>query len=77
QFNSQARLPAELVGELAEEGYPIFDTYLNTSIKMKESHRAHRPLIDMAPSHKLTTQYLDLHAELEATVSKMAKGKAA
>ena len=72
QFNSQARLPGELVAELEEEGYPIFDTYLNTSIKMKESHRAHRPLIDMAPSHKLTAQYLDLHSELEETLSKAA-----
>jgi chromosome partitioning protein len=72
QFNSQARLPGELVGELEEEGYPIFDTYLNTSIKMKESHRAHRPLIDLAPGHKLTGQYLDLHSELEATLSEAA-----
>jgi chromosome partitioning protein len=61
-----------LVGELAKEGYPIFNTYLNTSIKMKESHQCHRPLIDMAPSHKLTGQYLDLHSELEATISKAA-----
>ncbi|MEM1111450.1 MAG: ParA family protein [Pseudomonadota bacterium] len=64
QFNAQANLPRELVSELEEEGYPIFGTYLNTSVKMKESHRAHRPLIDLAPSHKLTAQYLDLHAEL-------------
>jgi len=66
QFNSQARLPGELVAELEEEGYPVFRTYLNTSVKMKESHREHRPLIDMAPSHKLTLQFLELYAELEA-----------
>ena len=72
QFNSQARLPGELVAELKEEGYPVFDTYLNTSVKMKESHREHRPLIDMAPSHKLTGQFLDLHVELEKTVAKAA-----
>ncbi|MFV0477900.1 MAG: ParA family protein [Parahaliea sp.] len=65
QFNTQARLPGELVAELAAEGYPILATYLNTSIKMKESHYEHRPLIDMAPSHKLTTQYLALYGELE------------
>lgn len=72
QFNSQARLPGELVAELEEEGLPVFQTYLNTSVKMKESHRDHRPLIDLAPSHKLTLQFLDLHAELEATVAKAA-----
>jgi chromosome partitioning protein len=72
QFNSQANLPAELVAELREEDFPVFDTYLNTSIKMKESHRDHRPLIDLAPSHKLTQQYLDLHAELETTAARAA-----
>jgi chromosome partitioning protein len=72
QFNSQARLPGELVAELEEEGLPVFGTYLNTSIKMKESHRDHRPLIDLAPSHKLTRQYLDLHAELEAIATQAA-----
>jgi len=77
QFNSQARLPTELVGELEDEGYPVLATYLNTSVKMKESHHEHRPLIDMAPSHKLTGQFLDLYAELEAAMPKAEqKGKA-
>ncbi|MBT4519223.1 MAG: ParA family protein [Halieaceae bacterium] len=65
QFSSQAKLPGELVAELEEEGFPVFETFLNTSVKMKESHRYHRPLIDLAPSHKLTRQYLNLHLELE------------
>jgi chromosome partitioning protein len=39
---------------------------------MKESHRDHRPLIDMAPGHKLTAQFLELHAELEKTRSRKA-----
>jgi chromosome partitioning protein len=72
QFNSQARLPATLVAELEADGLPIFDTYLNTSVKMKESHYENRPLIDLAPSHKLTRQYLDLHAEMEAIAAKAA-----
>ncbi|QIB66047.1 ParA family protein [Kineobactrum salinum] len=66
QFNSQARLPGELVTELEEEGYLICGTYLSTSVKMKESHRDHRPLIDLAPGHKLTGQFVDLYEELEA-----------
>lgn len=72
QFSAQARLPGELVAELEAEGYPIFNTYLTTSVKMKESHRDHRPLIDMAPGHKLTAQFLELHAELEKTRSRKA-----
>jgi chromosome partitioning protein len=65
QFSAQARLPGELVAELEEEGYPVLSTYLGASVKMRESHHQHRPLIDLAPSHKLTRQYLALHAELE------------
>ena len=72
QFNSQANLPSELVAELEEEGLPVFASYLSSSVKMKESHRDHRPLIDLAPGHKLTGQYLDLHAELEQTLAKVA-----
>ncbi|MCX2982669.1 ParA family protein [Halieaceae bacterium IMCC14734] len=73
QFNSQARLPGELVAELQEEGLPIFDTYLSASVKMRESHRDHRPLIDLAPSHKLTAQFLALHEELEANVKRLKR----
>ena len=72
QFNSQARLPGELVAELEAEGLPVFSSYLTSSVKMKESHRYHRPLIDLAPGHKLTGQFLDLHAELEKTVARAA-----
>jgi len=69
QFSAQARLPGELVAELEEEGYPVLSTYLGASVKMRESHHQHRPLIDLAPSHKLTRQYLALHAELEQGVA--------
>jgi chromosome partitioning protein len=72
QFNSQARLPGELAAELEVDGLPVFKSYLSSSVKMKESHRAHRPLIDLAPSHKLTGQFLDLHAELEQTAARVA-----
>jgi chromosome partitioning protein len=72
QFNSQARLPGELAAELEAEGLPVFKSYLSSSVKMKESHRNHRPLIDFAPSHKLTGQFLDLHAELEQTAARAA-----
>ena len=72
QFNSQANLPIELVKELQEEGLPVFSTFLSSSVKMKESHRDHRPLIDLAPGHKLTGQFIELHGELEKTVAAAA-----
>lgn len=65
QFNPQARLPTELVTELQQEGYPVLTSYIGSSVKMRESHHQHRPLVDLAPSHKLTRQFVDLREELE------------
>lgn len=65
QFNAQARLPGELVADLKDEGFPVLDTYLSSSVKMRESHHEMRPLIYLAPSHKLTKAYIDLHDRLE------------
>ena len=77
QFNAQARLPGELVAELGEEGFPVLENYLNTSVKMKESHYTHRPLVDLAPGHKLTAQYLALQQELERGLGKKRKRRRA
>jgi chromosome partitioning protein len=65
QFNSQARLPGELVAELEDEGFPVLASFVGSSVKMRESHQQQRPLSDLAPAHKLTGQFLALRAELE------------
>ncbi len=65
QFNSQANLPRELIAELEAEQLPVLHSYLSSSVKMKESHRDQRPLIYHSPSHKLTQQFMELHALLE------------
>ena len=64
QFTSQANLPARVVSELIEEHLPLFDTKLSISIKMRESHEQSKPLIYLAPSHKLTKEFLSLFHEL-------------
>ncbi len=65
QFNTQARFPSELVSELRSTGLPIFDSFISSSVKMKESHQAARPLIHLYPKHKLTQQFLDLHRQMD------------
>lgn len=65
QFSGQAKLPGELIAELKAEDLPVLNSYLGSSVKMKESQRAQRPMIDFAPSHKLTKQLLALFAEIE------------
>jgi chromosome partitioning protein len=65
QYSSQAKLPGELIAELREEQLPVLNSYLSSSVKMKESQRAQKPMIAFAPSHKLTRQLLDLFNEIE------------
>ncbi len=56
QFQGRARLPHRLVEELREAGLPVLDPPLSSSVKVRESHEEHRPLIHLAPRHKLTAE---------------------
>ena len=51
---------------LKSEGLPLLEPFITTSVKMRESHQAHRPLIDLAPRHKLSQQFEALYDALEA-----------
>jgi chromosome partitioning protein len=63
-FQERARLPARLVSELAAEGMPILEPFVTASVKVRESHERHRPLVYCAPSHKVTAQYRQLYESL-------------
>jgi chromosome partitioning protein len=65
QFAPRARLPQKIVQELVDEGLPVLQPYLASSIKVRESHERAMPLIHLAPGHKLTRAYVALHAALE------------
>jgi len=62
QFQARARLPQRVVEELVEEGLPVIEPYVTSSVKVRESHEAARPLPYFAPRHKLTEQFEALHA---------------
>jgi len=62
QFQPRARLPKRMVDELIEEGLPVLEPYLTSSVKIRESHESARPLPYLAPRHKLTEQFEALHA---------------
>lgn len=65
QFQPRARLPRQLVAELQQEGLPILNSHLSSSVIMKESHELARPLITLSPRHKLTQEFMALHDELQ------------
>ncbi len=67
QYQARASLPQKVVSELIAEGLPVLDTYLSSSVVVRESHQRALPLIHLAPSHKLTREYVALHERLGAT----------
>ncbi len=69
QYQSRARLPAELVTQLRAEGLPVLDAFLSSSVKVRESHQQARPLIHLDPAHKLTREFEALYDRLTHNVS--------
>lgn len=65
QFNNQARFPRSLVNELIEEQFPILESYISASVKMKESHAKQVPLVYLFPKHKLSVEFERLYHELQ------------
>jgi chromosome partitioning protein len=64
QFQPRANLPQRLVQELVEEGLPVLEPYLSSSVRVKESHQLARPMIHLDPRHKLTLELVALHDAL-------------
>jgi chromosome partitioning protein len=64
QFQPRATLPQKLVQELIDEGLPVLQPYLSSSVKIKESHQLARPMIHLDPRHKLTLEMVSLHSQL-------------
>ncbi|HBS78741.1 MAG TPA: cobalamin biosynthesis protein CobQ, partial [Pseudomonas sp.] len=44
---------------------PVLPVHLMSSVRMRESHQVCTPLIHLDPRHKLTQQFIELHAHLE------------
>jgi chromosome partitioning protein len=65
QFQARSRLPTRLVEELRAEGHPVLEQTLASSVKVKESHEAHVPLIWHDRSHRVTADYLALFKRLQ------------
>ncbi|MEK8050430.1 ParA family protein [Ideonella sp. DXS22W] len=73
QFQPRANLPQRLVQELIDEGLPVLQPYLGASVKIKESHERNLPMVHLDARHRLTQDYLALHAALQPVPA--AKGK--
>ncbi len=66
QYQAHANLPRKLVNELIEEGLPILDAFLSSSVKIRESHELALPMIHADPKHKLSREFEALYEALQA-----------
>lgn len=66
QFQARANLPQRMVAELIDEGLPVLQPYLPSSVRIRESHEQAMPMIYLEPNHKITLALLDLHAAIRA-----------
>jgi chromosome partitioning protein len=64
-YQQRANLPGKLVAELVEEGLPILGSYLSHSVVIRESHQKAVPLVNLAPGHKLASEFRSLFDELD------------
>lgn len=64
-FQERANLPQKLVDELRGEGLPVLEPFLTSSVKVRESHQAHTPLVELAPKHKVSEQLRALWRNLD------------
>lgn len=69
-FQPRAKLPKQLVDELTEEGLPILSSHLSHSVVIRESHHKAAPLINYAPTHKVSLEYQKLFQELDSSKNK-------
>jgi chromosome partitioning protein len=75
QFLPRARLPRKMVQELVAEGLPVLEPYLSSSVKVRESHECAKPLVYLAPKHKLTQEFVALHSALEEAAVRGARAR--
>jgi chromosome partitioning protein len=66
QFIARAKVPQQIIKELSDEGHKVLKSTISSSVKMRESHQQHTPLIHLAPKHKLTLELVSLWNEIEA-----------
>mgnify|MGYP000899876612 CR=1 FL=1 len=64
QFQPRATLPQRTVQALMDEGLPVLQPFLNSSVKVKESHERALPLVHLEPKHPLTLAYCQLYDAL-------------
>ncbi len=64
QFQARAKLPQQAVEELAKAKFKLLKPFISSSVKVKESHASHTPLVFLDPKHKITLEFGELYKTL-------------
>ena len=76
QYQARASLPQQIINELRGEGLPVLDSFLSSSVRIKESHQQAKPMIHLDRNHKLAQEFGALFDELETARKVRAKAAA-
>lgn len=77
QYQARANLPNTIIKELIDEDLPVIDAFLSTSVKIRESHQAAKPMIHFAPKHKLSQEFEKLYDLIDSGMIRPEKGESA
>jgi chromosome partitioning protein len=66
QFQGRANFPQQAVDELAGDGLPVLEPYISSSVRIRESHHAARPMVYFEAAHKVSGEFAALYDRLRA-----------
>ena len=66
QFQGRANFPQQAVDELIADGLPVLEPYVSSSVRIRESHHAARPMVFFEAAHKVTAEFEALWERLRA-----------
>ena len=64
QFLGRANFPQQAVDALAGDGLRVLEPYISSSVRIRESHHAARPMIFFEAGHKVTAEFEQLYGKL-------------
>ena len=67
QFTGRANFPQQAVDALEEDGLRVLEPYISSSVRIRESHHAARPMVFFEAGHKVTREFEELYGGLVAS----------
>jgi len=66
QFQGRPNFPTQAVDELMADGLPVLEPYISSSVRIRESHHAAKPMVFFESAHNVTGEFEALYDRLRA-----------